>query len=85
MARNSNFLKINWKAATLTGAIIGFLAWIFVIPWYNTSSFGMYGIDGLLASYVSPIFIPVSAIIAILCGALTGLLIALVYNRLLKL
>ena len=76
----SNFSGINVRAATITGSVIGFLFWLFMVPWYGMMGFNTYGMMGYMMSYTNSVFGPLSIIIAIICGAIAGAVIGLVYN-----
>lgn len=83
MAKKS-FLEINVKAAAITGAIIGFLASLFAVAWYGMVGTG-YGIMGYMMGYAPSLLVaPLIVVEAVICGAITGALIALLYNWLLK-
>ena len=78
----SNYSRINVRAATITGAIIGFLFWLFMVPWYGMMGFNTYGAMGyMMGGYAgSVVGWPLYIIIAIICGAIAGAVIGLVYN-----
>ncbi len=79
-----NFLEINVKAATITGAVIGFLASLFAVAWYGATGAG-YGIMGYMMGFAPSLFIaPFIVVEAVICGAITGALIAVLYNWLLR-
>jgi hypothetical protein len=84
MAKN-NFSEINWKAATITGAVLGFLWWLVMVPWYGMMGFSTYGMMGYMMGYTYSVFTPLSVIVVVICGAIAGLVIAVVYNWALKL
>ena len=79
MAKN-NFSGINVKAAAITGAIIGFLGGLFMVPWYGMMGFNTYGAMGYMMGYAGSVVGPLSIIIAMICGAIAGAVIGLVYN-----
>ena len=77
----SNYSRINVRAATITGAIIGFLFWLFMVPWYGMIGFNTYGAMGyVMGGYAGFVIGSLSIIIAIICGAIVGAVIGLVYN-----
>lgn len=80
-----SYSEINVKAATITGAVIGFLAWLIMFPWYTMTGFGSYGVMGYMMGYFSTVFSPLSVIVSIICGAIAGVIIAVMYNWALKL
>jgi Na+/melibiose symporter-like transporter len=81
----ANFSEINVKAAIITGAIIGFLAWLVMVPWYGVTGFSRFGMMGYMIGYSSYVFIPLSILVVVICSAIAGALIAIVYNWALKL
>lgn len=85
MAKN-NYSEINVKAATITGAIIGVLCWLFMIPWYGMMGVNAYyGTMGYMMGYANSVVGPLSVVIAIICGAIAGAVIGWIYNWALKL
>ena len=80
----TNFAEINVKAATITGAIIGFLCWLLIIP--QGSSGYMYGMMGYITGYGTGMmggfgsYGLLSIILDVALGAMLGIVIALVYN-----
>jgi hypothetical protein len=80
----TNYFEINIKAATITGAVVGFLAWLIMFPWYSMAGFGSYGMMGYMMGYFYTVFSPLSVIVSMICGAIAGVIIAVVYNWALK-
>lgn len=82
-----NYSEINLKAAAITGAVLGFLAWFVMVPWYLNAGYGAYGMMGYMMglgyAYASSALL--SAIVTAICGAIAGAAIAIVYNWSLKL
>ena len=88
------FSEINVKAATITGAILGFLCWLLVIPY----SYSGYGLMGYMMGYGSNVvtngtymmdifhnYSPLSILVDIVLGVIIGAIIAIIYNWTLKL
>ncbi len=59
MAKN-NFSEINVKAAAITGAVIGFLYWLFMVPWYGMMGSNTYGTMGYMMGYANSVIGPLS-------------------------
>lgn len=78
-----NYSEINVKAATITGALVGFLCWVFgsLIGFTNISMYGFVGY--YMIGYAG--FAVLYLIFLIVIGAIIGLLIAMIYNWALKL
>ena len=77
----SNYSRINVRAATITGGLIGFLFWLFMVPWYGMVGFNTHGAMGYgMGGYAGFVVGSLSIIIAIICGAIVGAVIGLVYN-----
>lgn len=70
------FSQINVKAAAITGAIIGFLCWLFFAP---------FGMMGYMMNYLYPSLNFLSVVIGAIIGAIVGSIVAVVYNWALKL
>lgn len=88
------FAEINVKAAAITGAVLGFLCWLLVIP-YSYSGYGLmgymmgYGANAVYnGTYMMDIFhnySPYSILLDVVLGAIAGTIIGVVYNLALKL
>lgn len=76
--------EINVKAATITGAVIGFLAWLIMVPWYGMGGFSSYGMMGNMMGYAYSTFSLLPVIVVTLCGAIAGAIIGFIYNWALK-
>lgn len=81
-----NFSVINVRAATITGAIFGFLCWLLFTP-YGTPYYGIMGYMMGYSTYMMGVFhySPLSILTDIVLGAIAGALIAIIYNWALKL
>ena len=75
----TRFSEINVKAATITGAIIGFLCWLLVV----LLSFSSYMMSVFGSPFHTYSFLSLFA--GIFGGAFVGWLIAIIYNWALKL
>ncbi len=87
----SNFSEINVKAAAITGAIVGFLCWLLVIP-FSFSGYGMMGyVTGTLGTGIYPVtdvfhnYSVFSIVVDITISAILFAAVALIYNWALKL
>ena len=83
----TNYPEINLKAAAITGGVLGLLCWLLIIP-YSSSVYNMMGYivgygTGTMSIFHS--FSLLSIIIDMALGAVSGALIALIYNWALKL
>ena len=77
----SNYSRINVRAATITGGLIGFLFWLFMVLWYGMVGFNTYGTTSyMMGGYAGSVVGSLSIIIVIICGAITGAVIGWVYN-----
>lgn len=82
-----NYSAINVKAATITGAVVGFIFWIFGLA-MGFTSMPMYGfMNGMMGYYMAGYagFVGLYFLSLIIIGAIIGLLIAVIYNWALKL
>lgn len=70
------FSEINAKAATITGAILGFLCWLLVTPFL--------GAFGMMANIFHTYGL-VALVISVVGGGLIGVVLAVLYNWALKL
>ncbi|MDE1857156.1 MAG: hypothetical protein KGH98_03690 [Candidatus Micrarchaeota archaeon] len=82
---------INVRAAAITGAILGFLCWLLVIPYgagYGMMGYMMGYSYGTSATYGMGLFhnySPLSIFADIVLGAIAGAVIGIVYNWALRL
>ncbi len=84
----SNYSGISMRAATITGGLIGFLFWLFMVLLYGTMGFNTYGALGyMMGGYAGsvvgwPLYIMIAIIliIAIISGAIAGAVIGWIYN-----
>ncbi|MDE1804199.1 MAG: hypothetical protein KGH59_00220 [Candidatus Micrarchaeota archaeon] len=74
------FSMISVKAAAITGAVLGFLCLLLMLP-FGMAGYGSYGMMGY--SYLG--FGLGSLVVGALVGAVGGAIIAFVYNWALKL
>ena len=74
----AEFSKINAKAATITGAILGFLCGLLATALIGTMGMSYAGMS--MMGNVYPIFGWLTAIYGLIVGAIIGVLIAIVYN-----
>ncbi len=76
------FSQINTKAAAITGAVFGFIMWLFVMPFgFSGMGTGYYGMMGYMIGYASyPGLGFLSVIFGVIIGAIGGAIIAVVYN-----
>ncbi len=81
MVEKMNFSQINVKAAAITGAVIGFLCWLLVIPY----GFSGYGLMGNMMGDIFHSYSAISVVLDIIIGAILGAAIGIVYNWALKL
>lgn len=72
------FYRINQKAATITGAVIGFFGWLGMMPYMSAGY--PYGMMGYMMGYSYSGFGLVSVVIGAILGAIAGFVIAAVYN-----
>lgn len=80
------FSQINVKAATITGAVVGFLCWILGLI-LGFGSMPMYGfINGMMGYYMMGYssFAGLYFAVLIITGAILGAIIGVVYNWALK-
>ncbi len=73
------FSEINVKAATITGAILGLLCWLLVVP-YGFVGYGMMGYGSAFRVYGL-----LSVVLDAALGAIAGAVIGIIYNLALKL
>ncbi len=72
----TSFSKINVKAAAVTGAVLGFLCWLLIIP------FGFMGYGGMMTGFwgIFHGYTIASVAIDVVLSAALGGLIAVIYN-----
>lgn len=79
-----NFYEINIKAAVVAGAVIGLLFFLLMMP-YGVSAYGMMGYMYGTFHSVGVGYLLLMAVVGLIYGAITGAIIAIVYNWALKL
>ncbi|MDE1833644.1 MAG: hypothetical protein KGH58_04470 [Candidatus Micrarchaeota archaeon] len=89
------FSEISIRAAAITGAVLGFLCWLLVMPYGALSGGAHYGIMGYMMGYyggtatypsaaIGGIW-ALSVLFGAIGGAIAGAVLAVVYNWALKL
>lgn len=81
------FSEINVKAATVTGAVIGLLCWLFGFG-IGFGNMPMYGfVNGMMGYYMMGYssYVALYFLALVVVGAVIGFAIAIVYNWTLKL
>ncbi|MDE1869423.1 MAG: hypothetical protein KGH71_00360 [Candidatus Micrarchaeota archaeon] len=76
------FLEINLRAATITGAVVGFLCWILGLG-IGFGGMPMYGfMNGMMGYYMLGYsgYTGLYVIALVVVGGILGAIIALVYN-----
>ena len=76
----SNYSGINVNAATITGAVIGFLGGLLMVLWYGIMGFNTYGAMRYMIGYAGSVVWPLFIIISIISGAVAGAIIGWIYN-----